>query len=366
MQANEFVVEKFIAKGKFSLVYEVTRNGNANEGHKYALKRSFLKNKGTIIRALQERKVLEKISTAGGTNKSPFLPILSSAFWMGTSVAMVMTAGCGMDLSELMLSHHPMSESSARFYCAEILCGIEYLHALKIVHVDLKPENVLITTSGHVMITDFDHCLDISSGPSHHPETIAGTVYYKAPEVANRQLIDEKADIWSWASILVELIDDCVRDEELSRDKLNMLAKTGKVTMNHFKSYSYELQDLVAACFNIYPRLRPGVSEVKMHPFFRTTDWNDVVACRIEPPIKLTVSDFRFAKTENHFKTSDPQILNNLYESEMINLDDEIQNSDGTYTYGKYEQDSEDPMNANLTENDLRDLFADFNFENPQ
>jgi serine/threonine protein kinase len=46
-------------------------------------------------------------------------------------------------------------ESRAKFYAAEILSALEYLHGLEIIYRDLKPENVLLDASGHVALTDF-------------------------------------------------------------------------------------------------------------------------------------------------------------------------------------------------------------------
>ncbi|VDL21908.1 unnamed protein product [Hymenolepis diminuta] len=296
---------------------------------------------------------------------SPFLPTLFSAFWMGTSVAMVITAGCGMDLCELRISYPQLSESSARFYCAEILCGLEHLHTLKIVHMDLKPGNVLIMTSGHVMITDFDHSLDISSGPSIHPDRLAGTLLYNAPEVTSQELIDEKADIWSWASILVELVGDTVRDHRLLKQELVELAIKGQVSMRGFKRYSNELQNLVTACFMINPQLRPNVSEIKMHPFFKDLDWDDVVACRMEPPLNISKFHFRAAKRRNGIEASNRLILKNLYELEMINANEKFTNPDKTRAYRKFEQNIRSLVKAGISESVLRALFANFNFEHP-
>ncbi|VUZ39225.1 unnamed protein product [Hymenolepis diminuta] len=365
MQIHQFEAKKFIAKGNYSLVYQVIRKGDVNKGRKYALKRYFLRNEENVIRALRERKVLEKILNPEWTSNSPFLPTLFSAFWMGTSVAMVITAGCGMDLCELRISYPQLSESSARFYCAEILCGLEHLHTLKIVHMDLKPGNVLIMTSGHVMITDFDHSLDISSGPSIHPDRLAGTLLYNAPEVTSQELIDEKADIWSWASILVELVGDTVRDHRLLKQELVELAIKGQVSMRGFKRYSNELQNLVTACFMINPQLRPNVSEIKMHPFFKDLDWDDVVACRMEPPLNISKFHFRAAKRRNGIEASNRLILKNLYELEMINANEKFTNPDKTRAYRKFEQNIRSLVKAGISESVLRALFANFNFEHP-
>ena len=52
-----------------------------------------------------------------------------------------------------------------RFYVAEILLALEYLHMLGIIYRDLKPENILIREDGHIMLTDFDLSLRCAVSP---------------------------------------------------------------------------------------------------------------------------------------------------------------------------------------------------------
>ncbi|XP_036339040.1 calcium/calmodulin-dependent protein kinase kinase 2-like [Rhagoletis pomonella] len=77
----------------------------------------------------------------------------------------------------------PLNEDKAWFVFRETLLGLEYLHYQHIIHGDLKPENLLITESGHVKIADLGVCNEffgedakISSG------TTAGTPAFRAPE----------------------------------------------------------------------------------------------------------------------------------------------------------------------------------------
>ena len=50
----------------------------------------------------------------------------------------------------------PLSEEEPTFYCSEVISGLVAIHAMGIVHLDIKPENILLSNTGHAMISDFD------------------------------------------------------------------------------------------------------------------------------------------------------------------------------------------------------------------
>lgn len=61
----------------------------------------------------------------------------------------------GGDLKSLLAVSGYFDEPAARFYCAEVTLALQYLHDHGIVHRDIKPDNMLVSTSGHVKLTDF-------------------------------------------------------------------------------------------------------------------------------------------------------------------------------------------------------------------
>lgn len=75
----------------------------------------------------------------------------------------------GGDLKSLIAAYGYFCESAAQFYCAEITLALEYLHKHGIIHRDIKPDNMLLSASGHVKLTDFGLSkIEISRGNCTH------------------------------------------------------------------------------------------------------------------------------------------------------------------------------------------------------
>ncbi|GAU49916.1 hypothetical protein TSUD_180340 [Trifolium subterraneum] len=114
-----------------------------------------------LIRAQTEREILQLLD-------HPFLPTLYTHFETDRFSCLVMEYCPGGDLHTLR-QRQPgkhFSEYAARFYAAEVLLAIEYLHMLGVVYRDLKPENVLVREDGHIMLSDFDLSLRCVVSPT--------------------------------------------------------------------------------------------------------------------------------------------------------------------------------------------------------
>lgn len=130
----------------------------------YALKLmdiKFLVSRGKMGRAQTEREIMQMLD-------HPFLPTLYSHFTTEKLSCLVMEYCPGGDLHVLRQKQTCgiFSEQAARFYVAEILLALEYLHMLGVVYRDLKPENILVREDGHIMLTDFDLSLRCAANPT--------------------------------------------------------------------------------------------------------------------------------------------------------------------------------------------------------
>ncbi|XP_076956481.1 serine/threonine-protein kinase D6PK-like [Bidens hawaiensis] len=120
----------------------------------------FLERRQKMPRAHMEREILSILD-------HPFLPTLYAHFVSENLSCLVMEYCPGGDLHVLRQKQPAryFHEQAARFYVAEVLLALEYLHMLGIVYRDLKPENILVREDGHIMVTDFDLSLRCPVNP---------------------------------------------------------------------------------------------------------------------------------------------------------------------------------------------------------
>ena len=86
----------------------------------------------------------------------------------------------------------------------QLLCGISFLHSLKLLHRDIKPANILLNTKGEVKLTDFGISKELIND-TDFSTTFVGTTSYMSPERIMGQSYSFKSDIWSLGLVLYEL-----------------------------------------------------------------------------------------------------------------------------------------------------------------
>ena len=94
------------------------------------------------------------------------------------------------------------NESRARFYAVEIILALECLHSNGVIYRDLKPENVLLDSQGHIKLTDFG-LSKLQRNASTLTYTFCGTPEYLAPEIIKGKGHNNAVDWWSLVSIIL-------------------------------------------------------------------------------------------------------------------------------------------------------------------
>lgn len=102
------------------------------------------------------------------------------------------------------ISRKTFTEEAVRFWIAELGCALRYIHSKGIIHRDIKPDNVLLDSEGHIHLADFNVASDFTPGKPLTSKS--GTLAYLAPEVYKGTGYSCGADWWSLGVLMYECI----------------------------------------------------------------------------------------------------------------------------------------------------------------
>jgi serine/threonine protein kinase len=192
---------------------------------------------------------------------------------------------CSLGDLRYQIKENLFEEDEAKFYIAEIILAIEYLHKRDIIYRDLKPENILIDEDGHFKLADFGLAKeniinDIPNG------TFCGSPPYLSPEMLSHEGSTKASDIYGIGVILFEMLNGSTPfyDEDN-----NLMYKNISENILMFPEFfSDEVKDLLEKMMEKDPKKRIKIPEIKKHPFFQDLDWDLVLNKKIQPPVKMT------------------------------------------------------------------------------
>nr|AML79650.1 putative LOV domain-containing protein [Carapichea ipecacuanha] len=278
-----------------------------------AMDKSVMMTRNKVHRACMEREIISMLD-------HPFLPTLYASFQTPTHVCLITDFCPGGELFAL-LDKQPMKifkEESARFYVAEVVIGLEYLHCLGIIYRDLKPENLLLQEDGHVVLADFDLSFKTTckpqvirpstpkrrsrseppsifvAEPATQSNSFVGTEEYIAPEIITGEGHSSAIDWWALGIFLYEMLYGRTPFRGKNRQKTfaNILHKD--LTFPSSIPVSLTARQLINALLQRDPGGRlgsnGGASQIKVHPFFRGINWpliRNMSPPPLDAPMKL-------------------------------------------------------------------------------
>jgi len=177
------------------------------------------------------------------------------------------------------------TEERTRFYAAEVLLTIEFLHSRKIIFRDLKPENILLDQSGHIKITDFGLAKDFTNGTKEKANSFCGTAEYLAPEIVQAKEYDKSVDYWALGVLIYEMLTGAPPFEDDNRINLYNKILHAVPDLKH-PNISVPAADLLKRMLEKDPKDRIRAEEIKKHLFFKTIDFTKLLMKEITPPFK--------------------------------------------------------------------------------
>ncbi|KAI1757300.1 kinase-like domain-containing protein [Xylaria castorea] len=159
--ANDYEVLKILGKGSFGVVRLVREKrkevGYHRDGRVYAMK---VIRKSAMLRTSQEGHLRAERDFLVASEGSRWIVPLIASFQDAGNLYLVMDYMPGGDFLGLLIRENILSEPVAKFYVAEMILCIEEAHSLRCIHRDIKPDNFLISATGHLKISDFGLAFD--------------------------------------------------------------------------------------------------------------------------------------------------------------------------------------------------------------
>ncbi|PVU86265.1 hypothetical protein BB560_006777 [Smittium megazygosporum] len=306
---SSFTKIKLLGMGDVGKVYLVREKVS---GKLYAMKvlsKKEMIKRNKIKRVLAEQEILS-------TANFPFVVTLYHSFQSEHRLYFCMDYCLGGEFFRVLQAKpgKHLAELETRFYAAEVICALEYLHLNGFIYRDLKPENILLHESGHIMLTDFD--LSKHSMPTGSPgilknntffsqnialdtkictaalrtNSFVGTEEYIAPEVIQGVGHTSAVDWWTLGILIYEMLFGITPFKGANRNETFRNIVTVDVTFPHPPNH----QSITKRCKNLIKSLlikdetqrlgrKGGASDIKSHKWFSDLNW--ALLRNMSPPI---------------------------------------------------------------------------------
>lgn len=296
---KDFNFGRTLGEGSYSTVLSAT---DRQTGREYAIK---VLDKRHIIKEKKVKYVNIEKDTLNRLTEHPGIVRLYYTFQDERSLYFVLDLATGGELLGFLKKTATFDEECTRFYGAQILDAIEYMHSRGIIHRDLKPENVLLDDQMHVKITDFGTAkiLDIrrtanggdgfiSGDPldgfeSDRAMSFVGTAEYVSPELLTDKNACKASDLWAFGCIIYQLLAG--RPPFKAANEYQTFQKIVGLEYTFPDGFPAIARDLVERLLVLDPAKRLPIEHIKNHQFFDGIKWGKGLWKQKAPRLKSYV-----------------------------------------------------------------------------
>ena len=301
---DSFEMLKTLGKGYYGRVFLCEKNDTKKLYAVKVMSKLDIIKRNFFDNLKNEKMILEKVNNR-------FVVNLEFCFANPSYIFFVMDFKQGGELYHHLRKRTRFTENITRFYGAQILLGLHYLHSLDIMYRDMKPENILLDENGNAALADYGISKIIREGEK--TKSFVGTPDYVAPEIILQKGHNKMVDVWCFGIILYEMIYGLPPFYNKQQNiMLNNIIKINPTFPKMIK-ISPELEDLISKCLQKDPTKRignSGLEELMEHKFFEPLDWELMKEGKLDAPIKPEVKDK--LDVDNFNTTKEKPKLSNL------------------------------------------------------
>lgn len=292
---KDFIFGPTLGEGSYSTVLAATDRQTLKE---YAIK---VLDKRHIIKEKKVKYVNIEKDTLNRLTDHPGVVRLYYTFQDERSLYFVLDLASGGELLGVLKRMTTFDEECTRFYGAQILDTIEYMHRRGVIHRDLKPENVLLDDKMHVKITDFGTAkiLDISKSSDgnaafepdgmddNRASSFVGTAEYVSPELLTDKNACKASDLWAFGCIIYQLLAG--RPPFKAGNEYQTFQKIVALDYQFPRVFPEVARDLVERLLVLDPQRRLTIEHIKNHQFFDGITWGRSLWQQKAPRLKTFV-----------------------------------------------------------------------------
>ncbi|XP_034489648.1 serine/threonine-protein kinase fused [Drosophila innubila] len=306
---DRYAVSSLVGQGSFGCVYKAQRRGDDKV---VAIK--VISKRG---RSNRELKNLRRECDIQARLKHPHVIEMVESFESKFDL-FVVTEFAVMDLHRYLSFNGAMPEEHAQRVVCHLVSALYYLHSNRILHRDLKPQNVLLDKNMHAKLCDFGLARNMTMG-THVLTSIKGTPLYMAPELLAEQPYDHQADMWSLGCIAYESMASQPPFCATSILHLVKLIKHEEVKWP--STLSSDCRSFLQGLLEKDPSMRISWTQLLCHPFVEGKLYiAEVQAAQSSPFINPQLAkDIKKAHHSSHIGAELGDVLAALKLSDVIN-----------------------------------------------
>ena len=296
LSMEDFQIISVIGRGYYGKVMLVKKK---TSGEFFAIKtvhKKRLVQANKVHTIFTERNVLMKA-------RHPFIVSLCFAFQTDSKVYLGLEYASGGELFFHLQNRGTFPLNVVRLMVAELALALNYLHVLRVIYRDLKPENVLLDSQGHIKLTDFGLSKTLT-GFSNITATFCGTSEYVAPEIVNRKPYGPEIDWWALGIFTYELLFG--ETPFYNENKAKMFQAIRTETPRFPKGADPDVMDFINLLLVKDPQQRGAFDQIKNHPFFKGMSFEDVLAKKYTPPFKPPETKEMVGNFDSEFTMENP------------------------------------------------------------